>query len=410
KKFVGKQSRGWKKAELDISGQDVDILILAVRGKSKFGYIAIDDILFLDTCGSSPTPPVPSTPSSPLPPIPEGSCGLKGNPRIVGGNAANENEWPWQALLMTNSKRQFCGGSLIAKQWVLTAAHCLEQEDKKSFQIRLGAHKRGGKNPSVVVQDFKVMKIFRHEKFNGQTMSNDVALVKLDREAKLNSQVNLVCLPDKSVPDPTHGQMCWTTGWGTLSSGGGQPDVLHEVQVPAVSQAICSKAYKNGIDATMICAGLQKGGKDACQGDSGGPFVCGQGGGASERFFLHGVTSWGEGCAAKDKYGVYARVSVFIDWIRKKMGNVSPTPNTPSPQTPPSPATPSVPPGACGKGSIARIVGGSEAKPGDYPWQALLQTSKSGFQFCGGTLIAQEWVVTAAHCTKKSKAKDIVVR
>ena len=99
----------------------------------------------------------------------------------------------------------------------------------------------------------------------------------------MNSQVNLVCLPDKSVPDPTHGQMCWTTGWGTLSSGGGQPDVLHEVQVPAVSQAICSKAYKNGIDATMICAGLQKGGKDACQGDSGGPFFCGQGSGASER-------------------------------------------------------------------------------------------------------------------------------
>ena len=96
------------------------------------------------------------------------------------------------------------------------------------------------------------------------------------------SDVNLVCLPE-SVADPSHGQKCWTTGWGTLSSGGSQPNVLHEVEVPAVSHDVCNKAYKGKIDKTMICAGLKEGGKDACQGDSGGPFVCGQGNGNSER-------------------------------------------------------------------------------------------------------------------------------
>lgn len=99
---------------------------------------------------------------------------------------------------------------------------------------------------------------------------------------RMCSEVNLVCLPE-TIPDPAHGQKCWTTGWGTLRPGGNSPSVLHEVQVPAVSHKVCNDAYKGGIDGTMICAGLKEGGKDACQGDSGGPFVCGRGNGISER-------------------------------------------------------------------------------------------------------------------------------
>lgn len=96
------------------------------------------------------------------------------------------------------------------------------------------------------------------------------------------SKVNLVCLPG-ALSKPADQQMCWTTGWGTTSSGGSAPDVLHEVQVPAVSHDVCNKAYNGDIDSTMICAGLKQGGKDACQGDSGGPFVCGKKDGNIER-------------------------------------------------------------------------------------------------------------------------------
>lgn len=63
----------------------------------------------------------------------------------------------------------------------------------------------------------------------------------------------------------------------------------------------------------------------------------------------------------------------------------------------------------CGKGFDSRIVGGVEAGVGDWPWQALLQ-SKSGAQFCGGTLVDIQWVMTASHCVEGSKPKDIVVR
>ncbi|XP_073240968.1 transmembrane protease serine 9-like [Porites lutea] len=339
-------------------------------------------------------------------------CGRKGKPRIVGGSAAEENEWPWQALLMDKRKNQFCGGSLIDSQWVLTAAHCIDGESTKTVQVRLGSHKRKQQKPNGIVQDFKVIQIIKHWKYNKRTQSNDVALLKLDRKAKLSREVNLVCLPE-SVPDPSHGQKCWTTGWGTTASGGSQPDVLHEVEVPAVSHAICNQAYKGKIDKTMICAGLKQGGKDACQGDSGGPFVCGVGNGNNERFYLHGVTSWGYGCADPDAYGVYAKVSVFMKWIKKRMGK----PQKPRPTMAPSstvqpPASPSTPSGArvCGKGPDSRIVGGTAAKHGDYPWQALLQTAKTSRQFCGGTLVHPEWVVTAAHCVEGSKSRDIIVR
>jgi len=343
---------------------------------------------------------------------PTGSCGLKGNQRIVGGNPAKNNEWPWQALLMDKRKNQFCGGSLISPQWVLTAAHCIDGESTASVQVRLGAHKRKGEKPGAIVQDFKVIQIIAHEKYNKRTQSNDVALLKLERKANLNSKVNLVCLPE-ALSKPADQQMCWTTGWGTTSSGGSQPGVLHEVQVPAVSHDVCNKAYGGAIDSSMICAGLKQGGKDACQGDSGGPFVCGKKDGNVERFYLHGVTSWGHGCAAKEKYGVYARVSMFIDWIQKKAGIGKPgkpgKPTTAPPATmPPVPGT-NPPQDGCGKGFASRIVGGVEAGVGDWPWQALLQSPR-GSQFCGGTLVHRQWVMTASHCVDGSKPKDIVVR
>ncbi|XP_031569985.1 anionic trypsin-1-like, partial [Actinia tenebrosa] len=127
---------------------------------------------------------------------------------------------------------------------------------------------------------------------------------------------NLVCLPE-FISDASPGSSCWITGWGTLSSGGSQPDLLQQASVPIVDQRTCKNSYPNEIDSSMICAGLKQGGIDACQGDSGGPMVCENGG----RFYLHGATSWGYGCASPDKYGVYARVKYLHSWLKNKMAN-----------------------------------------------------------------------------------------
>lgn len=109
--------------------------------------------------------------------------------------------------------------------------------------------------------------------------------------------------------------MWFLSGYGTLSSGGSLAKVLMQVDVPIVSQSGCKRAYGSSIHDSMVCAGLDGGGKDSCQGDSGGPLVCEDGG----KFYLEGVVSWGSGCASPWKYGVYARVRYLRQWIDKQM-------------------------------------------------------------------------------------------
>ena len=127
-----------------------------------------------------------------------------------------------------------------------------------------------------------------------------------------------MCLPS-SISDVSPGKRCWITGFGRLSSGGSSPNYLMQASVPVVSQSKCKQAYGSSIHDSMICAGLDQGGVDSCQGDSGGPMVCESGG----RYYLHGATSWGHGCAAPGKYGVYARVKygAIMRWIQETMQN-----------------------------------------------------------------------------------------
>lgn len=110
---------------------------------------------------------------------------------------------------------------------------------------------------------------------------------------------------------------CYITGWGTLSSGGSQPNVLMQASVPLVSKQRCLIGYPGRIDDSMLCAGLDKGGVDACQGDSGGPLVCEH----RHIWYLEGATSWGWGCAQAGKYGVYAKVRHFRKWLLDTMKN-----------------------------------------------------------------------------------------
>jgi len=240
------------------------------------------------------------------------NCGVRPSTRIVGGTKAKHGDWPWQAQVRTSSGFTFCGGTLIAPQWVVTASHCLERKKASDIRIRMGAWRRSGRDG----QDFRVTQIIMHESYHKPTTyAYDIALLKLDKPAMMNKYVNLACLPE-TINEPDDGDSCWVTGWGTLSSGGALAQTLMQVSVPVVSQASCKRAYGSyRIHESMICAGRQEGGIDACQGDSGGPMVCESRG----RFYLQGVVSWGEGCAASGKYGVYARVKHVMQWIKQNV-------------------------------------------------------------------------------------------
>ena len=99
--------------------------------------------------------------------------------------------------------------------------------------------------------------------------------------------------------------------------GGHFPNMLHYVRVPTITNSECESLYEGRfvITDSMLCAGYPDGGKDSCQGDSGGPFVCNNNGNA----IIAGVVSWGTGCALPQYPGVYARVTVALNWIQSNM-------------------------------------------------------------------------------------------
>ncbi|CAH3182988.1 unnamed protein product [Porites lobata] len=242
-------------------------------------------------------------------------CGSRpsASSRIVGGSVTRVNSWPWQVMLIRTSGSQFCGGSLVDPYWVVTAAHCIRGISPSSIKVKLGAHYRTTSSVGTE-QEIGVVQIISHENYhNPLTYSNDIALIKLLKPANLGVGIGLVCLPDMrhALPFDNLNKKCWITGWGTLSSGGSQPNTLMEAEIPLVSKQRCLNSYPGKIDDSMLCAGLDAGGVDTCQGDSGGPLVCEFNG----TWFLEGVTSWGHGCAHASKYGVYAKVRELKAWI-----------------------------------------------------------------------------------------------
>ena len=179
---------------------------------------------------------------------------------------------------------------------------------------RMGAHFK--ENDSVgTEQDIDVVEVIVHENYTLLRKSNDIALLKLATPVNLTGKVGPACLADSinSLVNKT----CWITGWGTLSSGGSQPSVLMQASVPLVSHQRCQEAHPGDIDNSMMCAGPDQGGVDACQGDSGGPLVCEFNG----KWYLEGVTSWGDGCGDPGKFGVYANVRFFMSWINSRISS-----------------------------------------------------------------------------------------
>jgi hypothetical protein len=275
--------------------------------------------------------PAPASGRQKPTPIPTPTSGPI-EPQIVGGVPAGSGEYPWQAAIIAATESnpqagQFCGGSLIDPEWVLTAAHCVVSsgltQNPANIEVVLGILKLSdGPTSGSTGQRIAVAEIIPFPGYSIATSDGDIALLHLATPASLNSAVNTIGLitpGDSGLVAP--GIPATVTGWGTTTQGGFSSNALLEVSVPIISNETCNapSSYNGGITNNMLCAGLAQGGKDSCQGDSGGPLVVPEGPG----WLQAGVVSFGEGCAQPDFYGVYSRVSQFNDWINLQINGPS---------------------------------------------------------------------------------------
>ncbi|KAJ7990144.1 hypothetical protein DPEC_G00297280 [Dallia pectoralis] len=238
--------------------------------------------------------------------------------RIVGGLNADEGEFPWQVSLHIKNFGHVCGGSIISQRWLVTAAHCVQDDAKTKYsqpgvwEVYLGLHVQ--KQIGVHVQKRNLVQVIPHMYYNSFTYDNDIALMQLDSPVTFSDYIRPICLPA-----PTHifpmGNSVWITGWGATREGGSGASVLQKAQVRIINSTVCDTLMPGQITSRMMCAGVLTGGVDACQGDSGGPLSS-----PGTRMFLAGVVSWGDGCARRNKPGIYSRVTKFRGWITEKTG------------------------------------------------------------------------------------------
>ncbi|XP_028840376.1 transmembrane protease serine 2 isoform X2 [Denticeps clupeoides] len=245
-------------------------------------------------------------------------CGTRRyNPRtrIVGGDVAGRGAWPWQVSLH-NRFQHLCGGSIITPYWIITAAHCFHKESRPSeWTVHAGSLNLDEMSYSM---GRSVKQVIRHNLFNSDTNDYDIALMQLNNPLRFSDTVRPVCLPNSGL-SLTATTPCHISGWGATYYGGSASRSLREAEVSLIDSSVCNSrlVYNGQITRNMICAGQLQGGVDACQGDSGGPLVTEQNG----LWWLVGDTSWGEGCAVRNKPGVYGNVTYFLNWIYKQMQN-----------------------------------------------------------------------------------------
>ncbi|GGP48266.1 S1 family peptidase [Saccharothrix coeruleofusca] len=225
---------------------------------------------------------------------------------VVGGTRATIAETPWVVYLATTSGGQFCGGTLVKADKVVTAAHCVTGRSAASTRVVWNREDKQSTAGTVAA----VSRIWVHPGYTTATAGYDVAVLTLT--AGITSDYLPLATPE-DTDLYAEGTQATVLGWGTTCSGCSTSRYLLKATVPVTSDTTCRTAYAQYRNTSMVCAGRPEGGVDTCQGDSGGPMVAGG--------KLIGATSWGRGCALANYPGVYARIAPYYDVLTAQIGS-----------------------------------------------------------------------------------------
>ncbi|KAJ8974778.1 hypothetical protein NQ317_002492 [Molorchus minor] len=258
-------------------------------------------------------------------------CGRQtaSNDRIVGGTLAGLGEFPWLVMLRYPSNNGLifgCEGSLISSRYVLTAAHCVDEQLLRSKglgqlrQVVLGEYDTRNETDCIYMEfgkdcadpskTYGIEKIIPHRSYNDSTTKHDIALIRLNQEVMFTNYISPICLPTKS-PSLNGNETFVIAGWGRTDT--------ERQKIPFVQKKNCndrSPASRKLIDA-QICAGLGNG-TDSCNGDSGGPLMLN----VNVKFEfvtnIIGIISYGYGkCGTGPSVNTF--VPYYIDWIEENM-------------------------------------------------------------------------------------------
>ncbi|XP_063146781.1 complement factor D [Candoia aspera] len=232
--------------------------------------------------------------------------------RILGGIESTPHQRPYMASLQEDGTH-LCGGFLIAPQWVLSAAHCLEDTKNGTFQVLLGAHSLSESEPNKRL--YGVRRLIPHPGSSEDTILHDLLLVQLEEPVALGPHVQIVAYQtaNNDVPEQT---LCEVAGWGIISNTGKKTDKLQFVQLSIIGRGRCNmrRFHDGSVTENMMCAESRK--KDSCKGDSGGPIVCN---GTVEGIVTTGSTV----CGNWMKPGIYTRTAPYVSWITSTMASHS---------------------------------------------------------------------------------------